>query len=85
MRTRFNPLPCSVGWGSSVVTSCGVDLRHGSDLVWLWHRLAATAPIQPLAWELAYAVGMALKSFLKKDNVVTKLTDYKSWSAFLIF
>ena len=36
----------------------------GSDpaFLWPWHRLAATAPIQPLAWELPYAAGMALKS-----------------------
>ena len=34
-------------------------------LLWLWCRLAAVAPVQPLAWELAYAVNMALKS---KDN-----------------
>ena len=29
----------------------GVGCRHGSDpsLLWLWHRLAATAPIRPLA------------------------------------
>ena len=34
--------------------SCGVRCRHDSDpeLLWLWRRLAATAPIQPLAWEL---------------------------------
>ena len=25
--------------------------------MWLWHRLAAAAPIQPLAWELPYATG----------------------------
>ena len=29
--------------------------------LWLWCRLAATAPIQSLAWELPYAVGTALK------------------------
>ena len=29
--------------------------------LWLWCRLAATAPIQPLAWEPPYAVGVALK------------------------
>ena len=47
--------------------SCGVGPRCGSDstLLWLWRRLAAVAPVQPLAWELAYAVNMALKS---KDN-----------------
>ena len=30
-------------------------------LLWLWCRLAAAAPIQPLAWELLYDVGVALK------------------------
>jgi len=29
--------------------------------LWLWCRLAATALIRPLAWELPYAVGRALK------------------------
>ena len=31
-------------------------------LLWLWHRLAAAAPIQLLAQELPYAVGVALKN-----------------------
>ena len=33
--------------------SCGVGRRHGADpgLLWLWHRLASTALIKPLAWE----------------------------------
>ena len=35
-------------------------------LLWLWHRLAAAAPIQPLASELPYAVGAALKKKTKK-------------------
>ena len=30
-------------------------------LLWLWCRLAATAPIGPLAWEPPYAVDTALK------------------------
>ena len=43
--------------------SCGVDHRHSSDptLLWLWCRPAAAAPVQPLAWELPYAAGTALK------------------------
>ena len=43
--------------------SCGVGCRRGSDpvLLWLWHRLVATAPIGPLAWEPPYAMGMDLK------------------------
>ena len=40
--------------------SCGVGCRHGSDvLLWLWRRLAATAPFRPLAWEPPYAAGAA--------------------------
>ena len=34
-------------------------------LLWLWYRLAATALIKPLAWELAYAVGSALEKAKK--------------------
>jgi len=30
-------------------------------LLWLWYRTATTAPIRPLAWELPYTVGVALK------------------------
>ena len=48
--------------------SCGVGRRCGSDpaLLWLWHRLAATAPIRPLAWEPPYAAGAALEKAKKK-------------------
>ena len=35
-------------------------------LLWLWCRPAAKAQIRPLAWELAYATGVALKR--KKNN-----------------
>ena len=44
--------------------SCGVGQRPGSDLAlqWLWHRPAAIALSEPLAWEPPYAAGMALKS-----------------------
>ena len=43
--------------------SRGVSHRRGSDLalLWLWRRLAATAPIRPIAWEPPYAAGVALK------------------------
>ena len=41
--------------------SCGVGCGCSSDpeLLWLWCRLVATAPIGPLAWEPPYAVGAA--------------------------
>ena len=44
--------------------SCGVGRRRGSDLtlLWLWCRPVATTLIRPLAWELPYAAGTALKS-----------------------
>ena len=40
--------------GSGVAVSCVVGHRCRSDLVllWLWHKPAAVAPIQPLAWDL---------------------------------
>ena len=48
--------------------SCGEGCRCGSDLalLWLWCRPAAAAPILPLAWELPYATGVALK---QKDKI----------------
>jgi len=49
--------------------SYGVGHRHGSDptLLWLWYRPAA-ALIQPLAWELPYASGVALKRKKKEKK-----------------
>jgi len=48
---------------SGVAVSCGVGRRRSLDpaLLRLWHRLAAAAPIQPLAWETPYATAAALK------------------------
>ena len=50
--------------------SCGVGCRRGSDpaLLWLWHRLVATAPIGPLAWEPPYAAGAAKEITTKKKE-----------------
>ena len=36
--------------------------------LWLWQRLAAAAPIRPLAWELPYAEGAALKRQTNKQR-----------------
>ena len=47
--------------GSGVAMSCGISFRCGLNLAWLWLWLAAATPIQPLAWELAYALGVNLK------------------------
>ena len=50
--------------------SCAVGHRCSSDpeLLWLWCRQAAIAPIGPLAWELPHAVGVALKQNKTKQN-----------------
>ena len=48
--------------------SCSVVHRHSLDLVWLWHWLAATALTGPLAWELPYVLGEALKRQKKKKK-----------------
>ena len=50
--------------------SCGVGCRCDSDpallCLWLWCRPAAAAQIRPLAWELPYAAGVALKKQERK-------------------
>ena len=38
--------------------------------LWLWHRPAAAAPVRPLAWELPYAMGVALKKKKKKKRKI---------------
>ena len=55
---------------SGVDMSCGVGCRCSSDpeLLWLWHRPAAAAPIQHLAWEPLYTVGAALKRQTKQNK-----------------
>ena len=47
-------------------------------LLWLWYRLAAVAPIQPLAWEPPYAMGTALKrqkQKQKQNNTIYNSTE----------
>ena len=40
-------------------------------VLWLWHRLAAAVPIQPLAWEFPYATGAAIEKKLKIPSIGT--------------
>jgi len=70
-------IPALAQWVNdpAVAMSCGVGRRRGSDpaLLWLWCRLAATAPIRPLAWEPPYASGAAqemAKRQKKKKSVL---------------
>jgi len=51
--------------------------RRGSNLalLWLWWRLAASAPIGPLAWELPYATGILKKNKGRKKNLKERGND----------
>ena len=55
--------------------SCSVGCRCALDLMlpWLWCRLAAVAQIRPLAWELPYAAGRAVKRKQIKQNKIKQL------------
>ena len=55
---------------------CGVGCRRGLDLalLWLWHRLAATALLRPLAWEFPYAAGVALEKAKRQRKENAKFT-----------
>ena len=44
---------------------------------WPWCRLAATAPVRPLAWESPYAVSVALKDKEKPTKQTNKQTNKK--------
>ena len=60
----------------TVVHICGLD----PVLLWLWRRPAATALIQLLAWELQYAMGVALKSKNKERNKLTNMANRLAFS-----
>ena len=59
--------------------SCGVGHRCGSDpeLLWLWCRPAAAVPIQCLAWEPPYAMGLALENAKRQTNKQTNKKQTK--------
>ena len=63
--------------------SCGVGRRHTSDpaLLWLWRRPVATALIQPLAWEPAYAAGAAQEMAKRQKNKKTTTKKTESWGS----
>ena len=66
-----------------IAMSCGVVLRRILDLalLWLWRRLAATAPIRRLAWEPPHAADAALKG--QKDK--KKKTNPKKLNKELLY
>ena len=63
-------IPGLVSRRSGIAVSSGLGHRCSLDpaLLWLWCRLEAVALIQPLAWELPYAAGAALKKKERKKK-----------------
>ena len=59
--------------------SCDIGRRLGLDLELLCSvaRLAAVAPIRPLAWEPPYATGVALKRFSSFSAIKGNVKIYK--------
>ena len=60
--------------------------KHDLDLawLWLWHRLAAASPIQPLAWKLPYAADVAPKRKMIQGAIHSEpklTTDFSSFSS----
>ena len=70
-------------WVQSLTTLGMLKLQHrrelwcrsqtwlGSSIAVLWCRLAAAAPIPPLAWDPPCAVGTALKRKKKKKKITS--------------
>ena len=56
---------------------CGVGHRYSSDptLLWLWCRPVATTLIRPLAWEPAYAMGVALEKAKRQETQTKRNQD----------
>ena len=49
------------------------------ELLWLWCRPAAIAPIQPLAWEPPYATAEALERQKPKKKKIPPLSHTSAW------
>ena len=66
--------------------SCGVGCTRSSDLalLWLWRRPVATAPMRPLAWEPAYAMGAALEKD-KKDKTNKQFSKSKTSQEYKLY
>jgi len=48
-------------------------------LLWLWRRLAATTPIQPLAWEPPYAEGAAQEMAKRQKKFLNEVFQGDQW------
>ena len=77
----FNPWPHSVGFRSSISSSCSTDHRCDSDmvLIWLWPRPVVWALIWLPAWEIPYAPSTALKNDKEKIHTSKKQNPRTWW------
>ena len=75
-------IPGLAQWVKDPALSCGIVCRCSSapSLLWLWHRLVATALTRPLAWEPPYAVGAALKRQKDKTTATYICPCKEYWS-----
>ena len=82
MRLQVRSLPLLSGLRIRRCPELCVGCRRGSDpaLLWLWCRLVATAPIQPLAWEPPYAAGAAQEIATTTKDKKTKRQKKKKES-----
>ena len=82
MRMR-GPTLTSLKWvkDPSVAMSYNVGHRRGSYLAlqWLWRRPADAAAVQPLAWEIPFASGLALKRKEKERKGKKKIDQMRSY------
>ena len=65
VRMQVQSLDSFTGLRAGIAVSCGAVCRCGSDAVLLWLWPTAEIPIKPLAQELPYAAGVALKTKMK--------------------
>ena len=72
-------IPGQAQWVKDPALPCGIGCRCSSDstLLWLWHKPEAAASIRPLARELPYTVGSALKSRKEKKKKKRKEKERK--------
>ena len=68
-----------MGYGCSIAASWGIGPRCSLDpvLLWLWHRLAAAALIQPLTKETSICHKCGPKKEKKKKKNFYKLPGHK--------
>ena len=81
MRMWVRSLALLSGLRICIAVGCGLGRKCSSDpsLLWPWPRLATAASLRPLAWELPYAMGAALKKREKQNKQTNKKNRKKEF------